>query len=106
MKYNPFYTILIGLEDAGYTIETQAFFDTLKIQPKNNLSEIQERAKSKKINLRYFSDGCVSIIIVSLASSEKSEYVIRFKLDFDFLFSPNIMCFPRGFAVRIHANSN
>ena len=63
MKYNPFYTILIGLEDAGYTIETQAFFDTLKIQPKNNLSEIQERAKSKEINLRYFSDGCVSTIL-------------------------------------------
>jgi len=50
-----------GLKDSGNTIENPMFFDTLKISPRLNMSEVKIRAQEKKINLRYFDDGCVGL---------------------------------------------
>lgn len=53
--------IFKGLKTGGNTITNQVFFDTLKIKPRMNLDEIKQRAKEKRINLRYYENGSVSI---------------------------------------------
>lgn len=50
-----------GLKDSGNTIENPMFFDTLKISPRLNMTEVKLRAQEKKINLRYFEDGSVGL---------------------------------------------
>jgi hypothetical protein len=44
---------------AGHNIQTEIFFDTFTFEPKNGQNEIMDLAKSKKINLRYYSNGQV-----------------------------------------------
>ena len=48
-----------GLSDSGNEVETGLFFDTIKVQPRLDQSEIRHRAKEMKINLRYFDEGQV-----------------------------------------------
>lgn len=52
-------SLSIGLKEAGHTLEHQFFFDTLKVNPVIDLSEIKYRATQKEINLRYYPDGMV-----------------------------------------------
>ncbi len=40
--------------------QSQLYFDTLKIKPQLDISEIRRRAHEAKINIRYFPDGAVS----------------------------------------------
>lgn len=53
---------ILGLKAGGYSIKNEIFFDTLKVQSKTSLKEIQKRANEKHINLRYFENGSVSDI--------------------------------------------
>lgn len=39
------------------------FFDTLCISPKDGAAAVKRRAETKKINLRYFDDGNVSMFL-------------------------------------------
>ena len=48
-----------GLSESGNTIENPMFFDTLKVTPRLDQTEIKLRAHEMKINLRYFPDGAV-----------------------------------------------
>ena len=50
-----------GLRDSGNTIQNEMFFDTIKVAPRLDLSEIKVRASEMEINLRYFDDGDVGI---------------------------------------------
>jgi len=50
-----------GLKDSGNIIENPLFFDTIKVSPRLDASEIRIRAIEKQINLRYFPDGSVGI---------------------------------------------
>ena len=50
-----------GLQDSGNTIQNEMFFDTIKVAPRLDLSEIKVRASEMEINLRYFEDGDVGI---------------------------------------------
>jgi len=50
-----------SLKSAGYVIKNERYFDTLHIQPKSNLEQIKQRAKDKRINLRYYNDGHVGV---------------------------------------------
>ncbi len=52
--------VISGLKAGGNTIKNELFFDTLKFQPQMSLNEIKQRAKEKRINLRYYEDGSVS----------------------------------------------
>jgi len=61
---------LLGLADAGNEVEHKTFFDTLKVNPLLDVSEIRNRASEVKINLRYFEDGTVG---VSLDETTKRE---------------------------------
>ena len=58
MVLTDFNLFLTALRKAGHTVETKAFFDTLKVKP-SDVSAVRERAASKRINLRYFDDGAV-----------------------------------------------
>ena len=51
-----------GLKTGGNSIKNENFFDTLKIQPQMSIDEIQQRAKEKRVNLRYYDDECVGLI--------------------------------------------
>lgn len=53
--------LILGLKAGGNTIENEIFFDTLKFKPQMSLNEIKQRAKEKRINLRYYEDGGVSL---------------------------------------------
>jgi hypothetical protein len=48
-----------GLKSGGNQIKNEVFFDTLLIHPKMSLDEIKQRAREKKINLRYYENGQV-----------------------------------------------
>ena len=48
--------LAIGCQTAGHSIANETYFDTLKIQAVNKASII-ERAESRKINLRQYTDG-------------------------------------------------
>ena len=48
-----------GLKAGGNQINSELFFDTLQFQPKMNLDEIKQRAREKRINLRYYENGQV-----------------------------------------------
>jgi len=50
-----------GLRSGGNIIENDLFFDTIKVSPRLDVSEIRLRAIEQRINLRYFPDGCVGI---------------------------------------------
>jgi len=50
-----------GLRDSGNIIENELFFDTIKVSPRLDMSEIRIRASEKKVNLRYFADGSVGV---------------------------------------------
>ena len=49
-----------GLKAGGNSLENEIFFDTLKFRPQMSLNEIKQRAKEKRINLRYYDSGSVS----------------------------------------------
>lgn len=52
-----------GMVEAGHTVAHENFFDTLKVNPVTDPSEIKLRAKTKEINLRYYPDGHVGIAL-------------------------------------------
>ncbi|BFZ16730.1 hypothetical protein BsWGS_19769 [Bradybaena similaris] len=52
-----------GIRKSGHTVTSSAFFDTVKFQPKGGLEDIKRRAEEKKINLRYYPCGRISIAL-------------------------------------------
>lgn len=56
----PFFFLLKGLKSGGNHINHEIFFDTLNLKPSMNINEIKQRAKEKKINLRYYDNGNVN----------------------------------------------
>uniref|UniRef100_T1J430 Glycine cleavage system P protein n=1 Tax=Strigamia maritima TaxID=126957 RepID=T1J430_STRMM len=52
-----------GVIQAGHTLENPLFFDTLKINPVTDPSEVKLRAKSKEINFRYYDDGHIGVAL-------------------------------------------
>ena len=50
-----------GLRESGNEVLTQMFFDTIKVSPRLDVSEIKHRATEMQINLRYFPDETVGI---------------------------------------------
>ena len=50
-----------SVKSAGHVIKNERYFDTLFIQPKTSLDQIKQRAKDKRINLRYYNDGHVGV---------------------------------------------
>lgn len=48
------------MKEAGIKPVHDQYFDTLKLKPKN-ITDFKVRCESKKINVRYFKDGCVGI---------------------------------------------
>ena len=57
-------TLASGLKRLGYSIATENFFDTLRVELTNrSLEKILEACEVKKINLRIFDDNAVGISI-------------------------------------------
>lgn len=52
-----------GLSESGNEVTNEMFFDTIKVFPRLDQSEIRLRANEIKINLRYYEDGGVSFAI-------------------------------------------
>jgi glycine dehydrogenase len=52
-------TVLLaeGLRRSNNQVVNKDYFDTIKIKPSVSLEIIKQKAKEKKINLRYFSDN-------------------------------------------------
>ncbi|CAF0851034.1 unnamed protein product [Rotaria sp. Silwood1] len=50
-----------SLKAGGNSIKNEIFFDTLKIKPIMSIDEIKQRAKEKRINLRYYDNGSIGI---------------------------------------------
>ncbi len=48
------------MREGGNKVETEIFFDTIKVRPQLEIAEIRKRAHEAKINMRYFPDGSVS----------------------------------------------
>lgn len=55
------YIFLSGLKRAGHRLQSEMFFDTLKISCSVAAKDILERAEQRKINLRVYADGVVRI---------------------------------------------
>jgi len=50
-----------GLRESGNEVETEMFFDTIKVSPRLDISEIKIRAAELKMNFRYFADETVGV---------------------------------------------
>lgn len=48
----------VGVKTAGHSLENETFFDTVKVQLAGDRTHVLERAASRKINLRHYTDGC------------------------------------------------
>ncbi|GJQ80400.1 hypothetical protein Trydic_g12260 [Trypoxylus dichotomus] len=59
------YTLVLcyGLKEDGNKVTNEYFFDTIRLEPRNDIHTIQQRAIEKQINLRYFDDGSVGIAL-------------------------------------------
>ncbi len=53
--------LLARLLAASVTVESQAFFDTVVVRPRDSLDKLRGRAAAKCINLRWFEDGTVGV---------------------------------------------
>ena len=47
--------------NSGNEVETEMFFDTIKVSPRLDISEIKIRAAELKMNFRYFADETVGV---------------------------------------------
>lgn len=58
-------TLLLSsaIKESGHQVLNDLFFDTIKVIPKVNMFEIQDRAAQKRINLRYFDDKTTGIAL-------------------------------------------
>nr|XP_022910008.1 glycine dehydrogenase (decarboxylating), mitochondrial [Onthophagus taurus] len=52
-----------GLKQDSNKIRNDLFFDTIKVDPKEDVSLIRKRAEEKQINFRYFDDGSIGIAL-------------------------------------------
>ncbi len=68
------------MRDGGNVVENEFFFDTLKVRPQLEISEIRRRAHEAKINVRYFPDGSVTFFQYHLLALSLS----IFKKEFGF----------------------
>ncbi|WP_271252369.1 aminomethyl-transferring glycine dehydrogenase [Pseudanabaena sp. Chao 1811] len=60
-----------AIADLGHTVTHQAFFDTIRIEPKGISSdEIKARAAAKQINLRYLADNAIAISLDETVSKQ------------------------------------
>lgn len=50
-----------GIKKGGHKLTSTVFFDTVKFEPKGGQDEIKKRAEEKRINLRYYPDGEISM---------------------------------------------
>ncbi|XP_065339438.1 glycine dehydrogenase (decarboxylating), mitochondrial [Cloeon dipterum] len=50
-----------GAKSVGHVVMNPLFFDTIRLSPNCDVSIIQERARQREINLRYYEDGTVGI---------------------------------------------
>ncbi len=53
--------LLARLLAASVPAESQAFFDSVVVRPRDSLDAVRSRAASKRINLRWFEDGAVGV---------------------------------------------
>lgn len=66
-----------AVKKAGHEQLNEAFFDTLKIRLKGtDASEVRKNAESKKMNFRYFEDGCIGISIPETAEEADLNEII------------------------------
>uniref|UniRef100_A0A2C9JQZ7 Glycine cleavage system P protein n=1 Tax=Biomphalaria glabrata TaxID=6526 RepID=A0A2C9JQZ7_BIOGL len=59
-----------GVKKSGHTLTSTVFFDTVKFQPKDGIADIKRKAEEKKINLRYYTDGEVSVSLDETVSQK------------------------------------
>lgn len=52
-----------GLKINGNKLTNECFFDTIRVEPKEDITSIRQRAIEKQINLRYYDDGSVGIAL-------------------------------------------
>jgi len=62
--------LAIGLQQLGYEIGEEPFFDTLRVTVKGNAREILERAIARRINLRLIDHNTVGISLDETASKQ------------------------------------
>ncbi|MBX3256889.1 MAG: aminomethyl-transferring glycine dehydrogenase [Chitinophagaceae bacterium] len=62
-------TLAEALEEAGYLVVNEFYFDTLKIQVKDS-NKLREIAEAREVNFRYFNDNYVGISLDETTSRE------------------------------------
>ena len=63
-------TLATGLQEVGYLIGSEPFFDTLRIEVGDRQSQILERAIAHQINLRKIGDGAIGVTIDETTSKQ------------------------------------
>ncbi len=64
-----------GLQDLGYTVQNQQYFDTLKVTV-DIKDKIKALAEEKKINFRYFNENAIGISLNEVCQYEDVEMVL------------------------------
>ncbi|MBD2325889.1 aminomethyl-transferring glycine dehydrogenase [Alkalinema sp. FACHB-956] len=63
-------TLMEGLKGQGFTLVSESFFDTIRVQVGDLTQAILDRAAERKINVRQFADGSIGIALDE-ATSER-----------------------------------
>lgn len=81
--HNGAITLSHAMKRAGHQQLNQVFFDTIRVVPNGlTIDEIKERAEKKKINLRYLSDGSITIALDETVKTDDLEDLLWvFKAD-------------------------
>lgn len=51
------------MAEGGNKLTNEVFFDTLRVEPEEDVGEIKSRAESKRINFRYYDDGTIGVAL-------------------------------------------
>ncbi len=63
-------TLATGLQKVGYSIGSEPFFDTLRVEVGDRQTEILDRAIAHQINLRKIGDGAIGVTIDETTSKQ------------------------------------
>ena len=70
-------TLATGLQKLGYTLGTEPFFDTLKVNVEGGAAEIIEKAIARQINLRQIDTNTIGISLDETTSPQDIEDILE-----------------------------
>ncbi|HEV8540427.1 MAG TPA: aminomethyl-transferring glycine dehydrogenase, partial [Nitrospiraceae bacterium] len=66
-----------GLRRIGHSVDSQPFFDTIRVRPSGKTDPIIRRALERRMNLRRFDDGSIAIALDEVTTPEEIQTLLE-----------------------------